>query len=482
MWGGSATIDDMQLTPNELARRTVDGSVFRHDAVGMSVVVGPVVSRDGHEMTITGRLSVRIVERDADLELFKEQLLASNDVVTIDTVRTRLLSGLETTLSAFAAAHDAETAVGKRTTVAELILERANEIGFACGLECVPPADASVDCPSLEARRAAERIDKDQAARLDRAAKAIEHAKSLGSADGLRPEDQATLLQLLMRGTPARHAIIAAGENVVRLDPTTGDTTADPIRGIGLVRSVAAIGDRACVGGQSGVRIDDRVYALASNSQRGINSIAIDQTSHTLVAAHSELGLLRWNIESAEPMASVTNVVSPRFLTAIDERILFASADQLMRLDGDRAGEVHRASGEIINIHLTRDAVWVVCENGAVERLNRSDLRVRSGFRRSTKLCASTVIEVQGMSAIVLAGESGPMDVLSTSGAPLLELHGRFQALRMLCACGPSVVGISADRQSAVVWSADRPHEPTRVINLVARHGHRATDICCGDA
>ncbi len=504
----------MNLSATELARRTDDSSVFRHDAVRLSLVIGPLVSKDGHELTVRGELSVRLVERDADIELFKEQLLATDASVTVDTIRQRLLPALETTLRTFAAQHDAEAAIGQRAMVSHLTLERANEFGFACGLEFIPPADVSIACPSLDAKRAAERVQRDQIDHLDRAAQVLQHTRSLGTTDGLRPDEQATLLQLLLRATPAQKSLIAAGANLIELNPATGETRVlETPKEIGPLRCVGHSG-QLLVGGQHGVAIssplpcnhgrglgwgssssanvqalpptlaceysgEGAVFLHGQSTERGINSVAIDSVSGTIVAAHSEFGLLRWSIEDRQPLPSLPTDAPARFLAAIDERILFAAGDRVMLLAGDAVQPVHQADGQILAIEVSVDSVWIVRENGVVERLSRSDLSVRGSFRRSTRLQAAALIEVQGMTAIALAGESGPVDIVSTSGAPMLELHSPQMGLRMLCACGPQVVGISADRQTAVIWEIDKPANPARSVNLVARHGHRAVDICC---
>ncbi len=474
----------MQLTATELAKRTADGSVYRHDAVRLSVVVGPLISRDGHELNVRGDVSVRLVERDADLELFKEQLLAGDSVVSVDTVRQRLLPALETTLRTFAAQHDAESAIGQRAMVSQLVLERANEFGFACGLEFVPPANVTIACPSLDAKRAAERVQRDQIDRLDRAAQVLKHTRDLGTTDGLRPDEQATLLQLLLRSATARSCLIAAGANLIELNPANGETrVVQTTEAIGPLRSVVRQGGDLLLGGQHGASVGSHpLYLHGRSSERGINSVAIDGVSGTLVAAHSEFGLLRWKLEDREPLSAIPTDAPARHLTTLDERILFAVGDRMMRLAGDEVSAVYQQEGAILAIELTADSVWLVRENGVVERVSRSDLSKRSEFRRSTRLQAVALIEVQGMTALALAGESGPVEIVSTAGAPMLELHSPQVALRMLCACGPQVVGISADRQTAVIWEIDRPGAPARSINLVARHGHRAADICCSSA
>ncbi len=472
----------MQLASNELARRTSEGSAFRHDTVGMSIIVGQLVSRDGHELTVRCDLSVRLVERDADLELFKEQLLSHHPAVTIDTIRTRLIPSLETTLRTFASSHDAETAIGQRALVSQLIIERANEVGFSCGLEFVPPIDATITCPSLEAKRAAERIEQDQAERLGRAAKVLQHARELGTSDGLRPDEQATLLQLLIRNAPPARVLIAAGSNLIELDAKTGETRPLPCPDIGALRCVKMIDDLVCVGGQRGVAIADRVYRFETASQRGINSVTIDRFNNRIIAAHGELGILDWDRDSDAIGQQIVIEGEPRNLTTLDDRIMFSIGDRLARLDISRVENVVTRAGLIVAILTSDDSVWVIRNDGNTDCLSRGDLRVIHHFKRSSKLLAAALIQVEGLTALALAGDAGPVEIVSKTGLPLLELHSAHQSLRMICHAGSHVVGISADRQNAVVWDIAQPASPAWTINLVARHGHRAADICSASA
>lgn len=475
----------MNLAPNELARRTDAGAVYRHDPLPITLTLGPVVSRDGHDTSLRAHLSVRIVERDADIELFKEQLLASAHAVTIDILRQQLIPHLESGFRTFAQQHDAEPLMQQQNTVLQLVLERANEFGFARGLEFIPPVDGILICPALQTQRAALRIERERSEQVERAAAIVERAKSISGVEALRADEQATLLQLLIKQSEPRDAMIAAGRYVIRLQTDSGQTQAVSVPDeIGPLRSaqVDPVG-RLLLGGQSGVAVDDSVYPIYAPTERGINSVAIDPAG-ILIAAHSERGLLRWDLRTAESLDAIPLPDAPaRHLIAIDDRMVFSAAHRVMRLDGDRIVDCHHSTGQIIAIQPLGDVVWVMSDNGSCDPLPRSTLTgSNKGFRRSQTLTAGHLMEVQGLRGLVLAGESGPVDVVSTTGAPLLELHGPHRSLRMICVCGQAVVGISADRQLAIVWQVDRPHQPTHVINLVARHGHRASDICCAPA
>jgi hypothetical protein len=475
----------MNLAPNELARRTDTGAIYRHDPLPMTFTVGPVVSRDGHEASLRAHLSVRLVERDADIELFKEQLLGDKPAVTIDIIRQHLIPLLESGVRTFAQQHDAEPLIQQQNTVLQLVLERANEFGFARGLEFVPPADGVLICPALQTQRAAMRIERERSEQVERAASIVERAKSISGVEALRADEQATLLQLLIRQTEPRDAMIAAGRYLIRLETDSGQTQAVSVPDeIGPLRSaqVDPVG-RLLLGGQSGVAIDDNVYPIHAPTERGINSVAIDPAG-MVVAAHSELGLLRWDLRSAQSLDAIPLAGAPaRHLVAIDDRMVFSAGERVLRLDGDRVVDCHQSSGQVIAIQPLGEVVWVIRNNGACDPLPRSTLiGSRAGFRRSQSLTAADLIEVQGLRGLVLAGETGPVELVSVAGAPLLELHGPHRSLRMICVCGQAIVGITADRQLAIVWQIDRPNQPAHVINLVARHGHRASDICCAPA
>lgn len=455
--------------------------MVRHDPVGMSLSLAPVTARDGHDLVLDIRLSVRVVERDADLELFKEQFLISEPVVTLETVRNRVLGGLHRTVQTFASAHDAEALIHQHSMVTQLLLQRANEIGFGWGIEFLPPVEVVMRSPTLESRRAIQRLDQEKNERLRLAIEGLEQARKIGRFDALPAEHQATLLELFVKNLHPRSLLIAAGPNLIQLDPRTGETTSRQIEGIGPVRSISRHDNQIYIGGQNGVWTPDRIYPFESDSPRGINSVAANRHGQMLIAAHSERGLLRWNMQTGETLSTVTNVASPRFLLGLDERVLLASENRVLCLDGNQIRTVRDCGQPILRLHQTIDSVWVVCRRGRIERLNRSDLTLHSEWDRSEILSASDVTEIEGLTVLAVASETGPVDLLSSSGAPLLELTGRFQSLRLLCACGRYMTGLSADRQTVVVWDLTRPQEPVRSLNLVARHGHRATDLCLQD-
>mgnify|MGYP005835637179 CR=1 FL=1 len=469
---------NMKLSSHELAKRTNEGSVIRHDPIPLWLSLTPITARDGHDLVLEVRSSVRVVERDADIQLFKEQFLANESSVTLDTIRNRIVPGLHSTVQTFASTHDAEALIHQHSMLTQLLMQRANEIGFGWGIEFVPPVQVAIRSPTLESRRAIHRLDREKNERLNLTIQSLERVRKLGRFDTLSSEHQTTLLQLFVRDLPTGSVLIPAGPNLIQLDPSTGETTSKSIEGIGPLRSVSRHSDQIYVGGQNGVWTADRVYRVESDSQRGINSVAIDPIEQLLVAGHTDLGLLRWNLETGQPLSGITDVSSPRFLIGLDDRILFACENRVMCLTGDRVRTVRECGQPILRLHLTSDSVWVIGSWGRIERLNRSDLGLREEWNRSATLTASEVMQIEGLTVLAVTGETGPVDLLSSYGAPLLELNGRFQSFRILCGCGRYMTGLSLDRQTVIIWDLTRPQEPVRSINLVARHGHRATDLC----
>ncbi|HEY0009797.1 MAG TPA: SPFH domain-containing protein, partial [Tepidisphaeraceae bacterium] len=159
----------MQLAPGELARRTPDRVIYSHGPRTVSITLGPTITRDGHQLSLQCALTTHLVERDADLVLFNEQLLQDRSVVTLDSVRQHLAGPLATSLAEFAQQHDAATCLAQRATVSQLILKRANDIGFACGLEFLPPLEVQLRCPTLEAQQAAEQVARQQSSEAQHA-------------------------------------------------------------------------------------------------------------------------------------------------------------------------------------------------------------------------------------------------------------------------------------------------------------------------
>ncbi|MBC7784754.1 MAG: hypothetical protein H7144_13030 [Burkholderiales bacterium] len=488
----------MSLAPHEIARRNGADHMLRHEAVPLAIEFRPIISRDGHEVIVSFESAMRLVDRAADVELFKEQMLAGHDSVTVDRVRQRLMPLLEGTLREFAAQHEAGSCGGFSATIEQLLLHRANEIGFGCGLEFIPPTRVAVHCPAIEARRVVEQVERHRHEQLDRqldrAASILQRARQAGAVgvmgDALRADEQATLLQMLLRESAAVPVLVAAGSSLIRVEPHTAHT--EPVNvppGIGPLRSVQALlstsGTITALGGRSGVAIlthDDlppRVYTTDAQSDRGINSIAIDQRAGTLVAAHTELGLLRWDLTTAESLPTIAVLAPVRSLIAVGDRLYAAAGNNIIAVEDTSARIVHTGEGQIVSLLCTADSLWAIRQTGAVERLARSDPSQRlAGFDRSTQLQTAAMVQSEGLSVLALAGEFGPVELVSTAGTPLLELHSPFHGLRRLAHAGRFVIGVSADRQQLITWDTQHPAAPVRTSNILARFGNRIADIC----
>jgi hypothetical protein len=473
----------MQLSPTEFARRGVNG-VYRDAAARLTLPILPVVTRDGHTLTAEVQASVLLVPRDADRALFDEQF--PGPLVTLDGVRQHVAPRLADAARVFAQQHDAQQCLDGRGAFAQLVLARLNEIGFACGLEFLPPLDVSLHCASLEAQRAAARVSAERLDALGRAADVIAKVKA-GDADALLPRDRGTALQLLLKQAPAQAAYVVAGPKLLRL--TGGDAAPEAAAieiDLGPLRSIRRApvdgGERLVVGGQRGVALigdpagPPAVYRLATASDRGFNSAAIDSHTRTLYAAHSEIGIARWNLDSAETMSPLAAPAAARWLTPLDERVLFAAGGAVCVADAGGVRTVAEGAGPIVGLHVLPEAVVVVRAGGTIEQLDRATLRPMTTARREGGFAVSAVVAAGGITALAVAAADVPIDVVSLAGELLLELHG-LAGVRMLACAGGRIFAVAADRQRVAVWQADRPEKPARVHAITAMVQHRVADI-----
>src|SRR5205085_10236474 len=114
-----------------------------------------LIARDGHSLRGVMGISIRAIDRPAELQLLEESLMDGAAAVTLRMVQAhfeqRLRAAAADAVRA-AAAEELLADVG-RNHLSEILLAAARRIAFASGLEVLPPCQIELDSPSLARQR-----------------------------------------------------------------------------------------------------------------------------------------------------------------------------------------------------------------------------------------------------------------------------------------------------------------------------------------
>lgn len=480
---------DMMLAPTELARRSTDATAFRHDPLRFALVITDLVAADGHSVDLHANVGVRVVERAADIELFKEQFLdsAAEPRVSIDDVRSRLAAPLRSSLGEFIARHDAAACLKQRETIAALLLDRANEIGFACGIEFIAPVEVTVQSDSLSMAAAKARVNTERQRDAEQSARIAAMLKDI-PAHLLPADQQASALAAILSGTTTSDCVyVVAGPEIATLDLASRRLTKIPSTGnIGPLRCARVLdveGHRVvAIGGQRGVAIlGGPTFTISAASERGFNSIAYHAPTRRIVATHGQFGVVTWSY--AEPNAAPETFAAPaqaRNLIALDERLLFTAGGQVCAFDGQTIRAIGSSTtNTILALLKLGERVVAVRESGRVDGLDRTTLAATTGFDHAP-FTSAAALTAGGLQLLALAQNDGEIDLVTLHGEPIAQFRSPMGSPRMLATCGGWLIGASPDRASLTLWNAAAPTSPPQTISVLAPLGHRVADVVVG--
>ncbi len=481
----------MELPADVLAIRSDEGNRYRTQPIVFSLALSRMISQDGFEVSITLQQTVRVVDTPADKVMLDEQFLNGNDKLSLDLLQTKLRPYLSQSIEELISRYPAADFFDQQKQLDHISLELLNDFGFSCGLEFLAPIRVTISCPALALQRESERIEKDRAQQLVKASLLSNQMKDLGSAHLFRSDEQASLLQILLRTQPTRPIYLAVGSKLVQFDPST--MVAQPIDlnpSIGPLRSIRHSQlDGLSIGGQLGVltRSSDGVlfsYLLnQSSGDYGINSSHYELTSRRLYGTHSKMGLVIWNTMThpAEIIATIPSEIPLRNL--INHGGIFMTAgNRILMLDETEQKLVTflEVPSPIVRlIPASNNTYWIIQEDGQIDRMDwtAQDKKLHS-FTRSTKILDARLIEIEGLSALMISPSNGPIQIVSSAGQPLLELLGNHHGIRMLEWSGRWFFGVSSDRQQLIVWDSTSPQSPCHQLHVAGRFGNRIADIC----
>ena len=473
-----ATLADRSLTPPR----------YSHAPHALSLSLPDLISADGHRVSIVVSITLRLLERAADVAVFNEHFTAG-ERIALDDVRQYLAEAMRPAAESQIAAKDAADWLTDTAALQAALLGRLNAIGFACGLEFLPPTTVQTRSDSLAADRLAAATAQRQAAALERAAELRERI-GRGEAGNLSAPQLADLLPAMLQSESHQPAsfFLAAGPGVI--DVTASPAAAVAVAGhatIGPLRStrVFTVSGRPTLGmgGQRGVALVDLTGATPPQSftldqlasDRGFNAIAFDPVLGQLIATHGEIGIVRWTIAGNAPPL-VTPLPGARLLLRLDDRLLLASGRDLIAVSGPpKTIAQNDAQGDapVVALLDLDESAAVVRGNGQVARLDRTTLRPVEQFRHSSPVRCAAVLRVAGVRLMLLGTESGIVDIVTFAGQPVGNIRPRA-GVSLLATSGATIAVLSSDRSTLELFAGGAA---SATINLVARFGHRATDL-----
>lgn len=377
----------MPLRENEIARLGPEGMRIRHEPIRLRWEFDDLVAADAHGLRCAFSCSVRAIADPVERQMLREVLLTGRTAASAQDVVAHFHPPLRAAAARVAQAHAGSAWIEGDAPKRELIdalKSTAQAVAFACGLEVLPPFDATVQSPSFERQRLiamqqqlAEKQAAGQIERLQRSAELFKQFHAIrGSAPELSPgqiigqvseADRGALMQALLKasagsaGEPPLWAVAGpylarvrmhglaegrapAAAELFPLPPTLG-----PLRSVRAARIDGQ--DTLLVGAQHGFFLaspenpaEAKAFAdRGFESSLGFNAVAYHASARQLCATHSEAGLVCWDPDAPEePVKTLRppalGVYPPMVPVPMPEATSLDSINMSFRSGGGTAG------------------------------------------------------------------------------------------------------------------------------------------------
>jgi len=445
------------------AARVEEGMLLIRDAPFESrLVFDELPCSDGTRFRLEVSLLVRLSRDSEDVEGLLSEVLGSRSSLDRTQLERRLEALLKPYVKEALCAMEPEAlffgAEGERALSAALE-EGAKEASFRWGLTLEQIVASRFGGEALAARARARREAAEKAAEIERLKRSgLDTAEALAVSVGLRKSGLTRAVRLFL----------AAGDKVVslpaqalaegRLAPDAVDCDV-PVRSVRLLRRNET--HALLAGTPRGVLLLDadtlRIEATFSygDTRHGFNSMVLSGDS--LLASHSDHGLLRWN--ASRPQDAPEKVFSrPARAVAIhDGEVYFASDRKAMRL-GSPAEELFSASGRLTC--MTPHHGGLIC-GGEDGRLYFFDLRKETLGQVSlgAKIYSVAVAELSVGDSVLVGMRAEGLRAVSLL-ARRIEHFACGERIRWTSGASDLIFGVSYGLRSLYVWRQDRPAHP----------------------
>jgi hypothetical protein len=506
----------MMLQDTEFARRAPNGSIeVRPAGMRLAWELDAFTTLDGHSVRGSFACIVRILSQPNELKMLEEALLGSRPSVTLNDTIRYFTPSLLSAARKHAAATNAEQLLSSagNQELLHALMESGKAVAFGCGMEILQPAQIDLDCPSLDRQRLetlerkfAEKRTEDQVDHLRRSAELFKQFESIrAAAPELAPGevlarigvgDQPELLRSLLQASAssARKATLyaVAGSMLIKIQ-MEGSTQLIPLNAeLGPARSVRPGPAGAllvgCRDGVLRISADDPntpiVYRSPTQSQLGFNSACI--VGDKLWAAHSEAGLMSWDLNSPgeahalDPSAFPGKRASSRNLTAQGNgKIAFCSGSLLISLsnEGKPLLRTDPSDSEIVAAIPQANRLITIHEDGMLCARDLETFGTICQQRRQGPITAAAALPWLGDVRLLLASENGPISCLGLDDEMVSQYASVYSGFRIVAGAAHAVAAVTADRQRLVVWNSYDGRKPVADVHLYAAARHRVADI-----
>jgi len=537
---------DVTLVPagGEIDRSQVSSVLlFRTTPVELELTYSDLSSADSYQCTAVVRVQVAVAPELSELQSFRKTVLGTVDQADVDALAKQLRWQIQHALAKFAAGSKAAELLDA-PQVAELqavIREQTQPACFAAGLKLVEPMEAAFDCPAYQkVRRTAEQTarQRDQLAARRQLAQAIHQTQQqhLAELDELLGQLQSiaetspelSLPELVKTFSQDRRAqlyqalaallpptektqwmVFVAGGELLWFEPPAAKLAADqspePARRITItdrlgplrcVRTGTDSGGRSLllVGAQQGVHLLDQNTLHVVNSfsfsrpgelRGGVNAAAL--VGETLLASHSEAGLLAWSGDQpdqprqlltdltagARAVRHVQNDESGHVWLAIDQKVLRLPADKL-----DEQPTVFSGCDDVVSALAVADQhVYATTHNGqllrwSVDQESQPQLLVPPTGKPIESL---QVLAIGQILRMVYPDASHQLSA-RVLGDMYICQYRADQPLRFGRAAADLLLAINDRRDRAYLFAPHEPAEPLATFHIGRLTGHTIQD------
>jgi len=478
-----------------------------------------MATSDGHLARGNFSASVRALGEPTELKMLDEAILCSRAVATIADVAAYFAGAISGAARKFAGGAEAQSLLsdnGKQSLAAAL-MQAANAVAFACGIEILQPADVELDCPTLLRQRmeemdrqAAQRRTAEQMEQLRRSAELFGQFQAIRtSAPELSPGQVLSRIGTSDQADVLRAALVAsakdgersrlwavAGNALVRIECSDSgrmEVFSVP-ENLGPMRSVRGDGAGAqLLGCQSGViRFDASAPASAmeyrdpeAGSAQGFNAAV--RMGGRIWATHGQAGLVCWDVDQGEkpvmahrPGTSKMTGFSPRNLMRLDDRrLIFSSGGQLAIASAE--GEIStlggRAPADVAGIVVMGNRIVAALCDGQVCVWSGKNFGSECRQRRSGRIASAAMLPWMGDARILLATEDGPIVCVGADDELLTQYAGGYSGFRIVAASENAIAAVTADRQRVILWHPWDGKKPMGEVFVYGAAKHRVADV-----
>ena len=517
--------------------------LFRTTPLPVELKYTELPTVDGYRCTASVRVLVAVSAEPGELRSFRKTLLGTGDRVDVSALVQFLRWYVQHALAEFAQSRRAGDLVEMPDCgeLLSLIRQKAQPACFSAGLKLIDPIEVTYQCPAyakvrqtfeqaarkrdqLAARRhlqdAIRQAQQQHLAGLEQLLAKVqviaEKSPELSVAQLIKTfnhDQRAELYEALSKLLPPSEKtgwlVFVAGQELVWFEPPPSRSTVEPQPArrvtlddqLGPLRSVRADRDAEgrellLVGAQHGVHLLDQATCQPAGSfsfapppelRGGVNAIAL--LGDTLLATHSQVGLLAWDIDQpsevrqlltgltagARTVRHIQRDEQDRIWLTIDHEVLCLPADDLR----DGAATTFGGCDDLVTgLSVFEDEIYAATQSGGVYRwpVDRPESPETVEPPGRGALQSVQVLALGLVARMVIPAPRAGLMVRVLGDAYSCTYSGE-QTIRFAQAAPDLLVGVNDLRDRAVLWHPDDPAAPLATLHVSRLTGHTIQDV-----